>query len=907
MARPRIFHPENIQRRAEDLIAVGQEEAALQTMYDFLTSRRIRQAEPAELEPIGALFVELGTKLRNGKLVKDGLHQIKKTVQNADNGLESLEKITRLFIDLAAKQLVQAEGKAGAAAEVANEKSAAAAAAAQKVAETYEDDEEEDGEGQFSSVSPEDILMSAVSTDDTTDRSNRALVAPWIRFVWESLRAVLDLLRNNAKLEDGYATVANRAYQFCVDNNRKSEFRRLCEMIRTHLQSVSQNNDKYAPMYPIDLSSPDTLQRYLEMRFNQLTAAVKLELWQEAFRSVEDVRTLMTLSKRQPKPAMLMSYYDDLSKIFNVSDDQLFHAAARQRFSALLAQSPIATDEQRARYASLELLAALTVPETTAAEDELNRRKHSRLASLLSLSTPPTRESLLTQATLPQTLHKADPVVIELYQLVEKNFHPLSFARESSETLKKLEANPDYAPYLGPLRDALISRIIRQISEVYQTVKLDFLVKLCTLEGSFMLTALEVEHRLLKAADSHAISIKIDEEAQVVTFESDPFADSETSTLAEKSVAAAQLSPADFVRYQLSNLAKALSESVKLIDVTETEAIENDLKQHALEQANAEFVSERAEILHRYDVLDERKKKLEELKEAEAEAEAKAKIERDAARKEERKKQSEEDAKRRQIEKSRREIEAAREKEKQKMIKEVNSKGIIQINPEEAKDMDVDKLHAMQLEKLAKDAKETESKTDTVAKRADYLERAMRLAEQKALAKDAEDEQVRQKEEYDASKKKRIDQAKAQHEHDLKEKARLSKLVPDYQAYVSAIKAQQAEKYAAAKAASAAKLEEAKKQRIQEYIAKKKAEHEAAILAQKQEEEAKAHAAEQEKQRAIAEQNRLKIMEEEKQKRLEQMDPDRKVYADLKQKEASGSLKFSDKMKLKKLAAKYEH
>lgn len=39
-------------------------------------------------------------------------------------------------------------------------------------------------------------------------------------------------------------------------------------------------------------------QMHLETRFVQLDATIRLELWQEAFRTVEDIHVLMTASTR---------------------------------------------------------------------------------------------------------------------------------------------------------------------------------------------------------------------------------------------------------------------------------------------------------------------------------------------------------------------------------------------------------------------------------------------------------------------------------------------------------------------------------------------------------------------------------------------------------------------------------
>lgn len=87
-------------------------------------------------------------------------------------------------------------------------------------------------------ATPESILLSAVSGEDSQDRSDRTILTPWVKFLWESYCQCLELLRTNAHVENLYHDIARMAFQFCLKYTRKTEFRKLCDKLRKHLEDI---------------------------------------------------------------------------------------------------------------------------------------------------------------------------------------------------------------------------------------------------------------------------------------------------------------------------------------------------------------------------------------------------------------------------------------------------------------------------------------------------------------------------------------------------------------------------------------------------------------------------------------------------------------------------------------------
>lgn len=365
---------------------------------------------------------------------------------------------------------------------------------------------------------PESIIMSTVSSEDNKDRTDRQVVTPWLRFMWEAYRTALDTIRNNVKLEVLYQHVAKDAFEFCLNYQRKVEFRRLCDMLRQHLSSHA----KHAHLsLSIDLNDSDTLQRHLDTRFTQLNVAAKLEHWAEGFRSVEDIFQLMQQSHKTPKSYMMANYYKHLAKILMVGDNFTFHSAAYNSYFSIIRQNPNLPASEFNLHATLCLVSAIAIPilntEGRLINDQEERLKNSKLTALLRVRKIPTREALLKEALAFSS--RISPDALELYDILESRFHPLQICKKIAPIMERFTNDPYLSGYVKPLHSVVLTRLLKQLSQVYSTIKIESVVALAMFPAPYKYSSTDIEKFVMVGCKSGEFNIRIHHDTQTLNFE----------------------------------------------------------------------------------------------------------------------------------------------------------------------------------------------------------------------------------------------------------------------------------------------------------------------------------------------------------------------------------------------------
>nr|XP_055026255.1 eukaryotic translation initiation factor 3 subunit A [Misgurnus anguillicaudatus] len=841
--------PENALKRANEFLEVGKKQPALDVLYDVIKSKKHRTWQKIH-EPIMLKYLELCVDLRKSHLAKEGLYQYKNICQQVN--IKSLEDVVRAYLKLAEEKT-----------ETAKEES-------QQMVLDIEDLD--------NIQTPESVLLSAVSGEDTQDRTDRLLLTPWVKFLWESYRQCLDLLRNNSKVERLYHDIAQQAFKFCLQYTRKAEFRKLCDNLRMHLGQIQRHHNQSTA---INLNNPESQSMHLETRLVQLDSAISMELWQEAFKAVEDIHGLFALSKKPPKPQLMANYYNKVSTVFWKSGNALFHACTLHRLYHLSREMrKNLTQEEMQRMSTRVLLATLSIPITPERTDIARLldmdgiivEKHRRLATLLGVQSPPTRQSLINDMVRFNLLQYILPEVKELYNLLEVDFHPLKLCGRVTKVLNwvrdQAEKESDLQQYVPHLQNNTILRLLQQVAQIYQSIDFSRLASLVPFVDAFQL-----ERSIVDAARHCDLQVRIDHTSRTLSFGSDlNYSTKEDSPVGPF----LQNMPSEQIRNQLTAMSSSLSKAIQVIKPASMLQEQEEQSQLAITAYLKNARKEHQRILARRQTIEERKERLESLniqREKEELEQREAELQKVRKAEEERLKQEAKEREKERIMQEHEQIKKKTVRERLEQIKktELGAKAFKDIDIEDLEELDPDFIMAKQVEQLEKEKKELQERLKNQEKKIDYFERAKRLEEIPLIKKAYEEQRIKDMELWELQEEERICNMKMEREKALEHKQRMSRMMEDKENFLSKIKAARSFIYEEKLKQFQERLVEERKKRLEERKKQRKEDRRKAYYNQKEEEAQRIHEEQLKKEREERERLEQEQREEEEREYQERL------------------------------------
>ncbi|XP_063232986.1 eukaryotic translation initiation factor 3 subunit A [Bacillus rossius redtenbacheri] len=836
--------PENALKRANEFIEVGKPARALDTLYEVFRNKKWAYSwSESVLEPIMFKYLDLCVELKKSHIAKEGLFQYRNMFQSVN--VSSLENVIRGYL------------------RTAEERTEAAREQSQQAVVDIDDLD--------MLATPESLLLSAVSGEDAQDRSDRTILTPWVKFLWESYCQCLELLRTNAHVENLYHDIARMAFSFCLKYARKTEFRKLCDKLRKHLEDIGKLPAQAAN---VSIHRPETQQLNLDTRLVQLDSAIQMELWQEAYKAIEDIHGLMNLSKKLPVPKTMANYYQKLAMVFWKAGNYLFHAAALFKLFQLSKEmKKNITPEELQRLACRVLLATLSIP-LPSAHPEFDRfietdksplEKAQRLAILLGLSQPPTRASLLRDIVRVNVVSLASPQLQDLYLWLEVEFDPLLLCKRVHGATRRLadeEGGAHLQQYVRALQDVTLVRLVRQLSQVYQTVRTERLVELAVFASAFHL-----ERLLVDCVRHNDMQIRIDHGSGCINFGMD-LAEAQREDHPEGPTL--QSMPSEQVRSQLVNMACVLHRAMSSINPAkkkmEREKLRAQMVQHYHETKNREH----QRILARHKIIEDRKEYLERLNTVREEEEARRLEElarQQMLAEQKRLEQEREERERKRQENEIQQIKDRHLKEKMQQISQTShgQKILKKLDEDDIKKLDAEQIAAREMEELQKEKRELMQKLKSQEKKVDYLERAKRVEEIPLLRKALEEKQVQDRAFWEQQEAERIQLVVGERELAVQHRERLARMKADKEAFLEKLRTERRTVYLEKLKEFEKMLEEEREKRLAERRLERKEERRSRWIKEREEEELRKK---EEEERQKLEEERLKREEEERKEKL---------------------------------------
>jgi translation initiation factor 3 subunit A len=247
--------------RIDEIIQEKSLDEALDYLQDVLRTRK--KANPEELEKLMIKEIDLSIEYLNRKHLKDDLSYYRNIMQH-ENG-KTLEKVHKYLRDSIEAKFGQI--KEGITGEV----------------------EVEDVDTVYLA---DDLMLLAFQSEEQWD--NKDKLGPCIKFMVEAYEMILDVLRQNSTMLELYNSTAIHCMDFCLQNHRKNEFKKISDTLSKHLKHIlTQKLDNLRNIpHPVFIEEQSCFDRILDLRMKALDYALKLDNWSDSLKIIKDIRDL---------------------------------------------------------------------------------------------------------------------------------------------------------------------------------------------------------------------------------------------------------------------------------------------------------------------------------------------------------------------------------------------------------------------------------------------------------------------------------------------------------------------------------------------------------------------------------------------------------------------------------------
>ena len=282
-------------------------------------------------------------------------------------------------------------------------------------------------------------------------------------------------------------------------------------------------------------------------------------------------------------------------------------------------QKKTITNEELTKISTRLLLATLAIPippnrsliDECLDQDEITQEKIKRLSSLLNLQQPPTRVSLIKDLTKYNVIQHVFPETRDLYKWLEVEFHPLKLSERVAKCLDFIETNQElvnenYVQYVQAIKEIAVTRLLKQISQIYTTIEIKRFVQLSP-RGieSFILEKLIVD-----AAKQLDLQVRINHQTKSLHFGNDLYVTQKEDSPEGPTI---QSMLSEQIRNQLITMSAGLQSAQELIYGNENRLRREELAQTIAHVYRQTCDKHHIDLLRRKQLIEEQKEMYERL------------------------------------------------------------------------------------------------------------------------------------------------------------------------------------------------------------------------------------------------------------------------------------------------------